>query len=166
MKPDAGAGFRNDASVNRAKTRVAGVPERSSSDVEAPSDLRSAVLSVAGVTARARLGDSADGEKTLTFSRKSDGQVVVASVQALESQGGHVAGVTGNTIAIAHVHGLGLEHNPGPGDHSAVKSASIPSFVIIADTGAVWEVGRQRGVYVQRRLKKSGEAEAWQPFVE
>lgn len=164
VKPDRNAGFKDDAAVSSAAKRVAQVQPRSTHDVEAPEDVRSSVLLIADETAKARLGDNADGEKTVTLARKADGTVVIASVQAVGPQGGHVAGVNKTTIAVAHVHGKGLEHTPGPADHSSVISASVPSFVIIGDTGVVWEVGRQGGAYVRRQIKKSGEAGTWQPF--
>ncbi|WP_374943045.1 hypothetical protein [Sphingomonas sp.] len=163
IKPEPDAGFKNDADVDNAAKRVAETPPQSMRDVEASTDVRSSVMSVAKVTAGAQLAGGRYGEKTIMLERKADGTIVIASVQAVGPQGGHVTGVTKDTVAVAHVHGKGLEHAPGKGDHSSVVSASVPSFVIIADTGVVWGVGRRGGTYVQRQIKGS-DVGPWQAF--
>lgn len=157
-------GFRSNRDTRVAAKRVQQLPEISMVDVEAPTDMRSFVTGVAGATAKARLAGDQRYEKTLTLARRSDGKLSVASIGVAGPQGGSVQGIDARTIAIVHVHYAGLDQRPFTGDNSAVKFRGLPSFIISAETGEVWEVGRRGGRYVQRIVRRDGTATGWQKF--
>lgn len=157
-------GFRDDREVGEAVKKVLQAAETSTENVEASPDMWSFVSSVAGTTAKARLAGGQKFEKTLTLARRADGQLVVASVGVVGAQGGSVPGIDARTIAVVHVHYRGLDQRPFTGDNSAVKFRSIPSFVVAAETGEVWEVGRRDGKYVQRIVRRDGTTSSWRAF--
>jgi hypothetical protein len=58
---------------------------------------------------------------------------------------------------VAHVHYEGLSQPPVPGveaDHAGVKALGIPVFMLNKSGTALYEIGRQGGIYEYRNDSK------------
>ena len=165
MRGAKNTGFKDDEAVQAAVDKHADTTKALGDlpDIEAAEDMREAVTSIAARTSHARIRGDQDYEKTLTFERGKDDGIVISSLGLPGKQGGSVPGVRRSTEAVAHVHYPGLGQQPFGLDYTPVK-AGIPSFVISGETGAVWEVGRQHGRYVQRTVGRVGKVGSWVAF--
>ncbi|XZZ64481.1 RHS repeat-associated core domain-containing protein [Microbulbifer sp. PAAF003] len=141
-------GFKNNSEVKKAAARVNARQASSVDDVVSPDAYIEFLRNVSKATALANI--NVTGEKFLMMTQNSKGQVVVTDIGILPAQGGVIR--TAGASAIAHVHYLGLEQKPGPGDHSSVKAYAKPSFVIGARGSKIWEVGRISQKYKYRRV--------------
>jgi RHS repeat-associated protein len=149
-------GFKNDEEVRSAASRTAAVAATGTHDVTSDQKYIDFLEGVSEATAKAALAKGAgQAEKFLVLGENDTGDVVVLRIGAYSGQGGSlgtVAQLQGEGArAVAHVHYNGLVQGPDGSDHSAVKFAGIPSFVIGRYGTQFWEVGRIDNQFMQRR---------------
>lgn len=159
-------GFANDAAVSAAAKKTQALPSISTEDLQAPPDLAAFVREISTATAKARIGGrDQDYEKSLSFSRNSDNQIVVTAISIVGKQGGGVSGLlTSGVIGIAHVHYNGLVQPPHSGDSSIAKVRNLPSLVIGSSGKNVWEIGRINGNYAIRSVIGFNNYGRWEIF--
>ena len=156
------AGFSNNRAVSTAARAVAALPTPKG-NIVADQATRDFVVSIASVTANARIGGrSQEFEKTLVIAKSTDGETLIKSLGLVGRQGGTITAGRGDTVV--HVHYEGLDQPPNKADNSAAKFG-YPSFIIGQD-GKVWEVGRIEGQVQVRSVGDNGRIGPWQQFQE
>jgi hypothetical protein len=179
----------NDVQKNAAQKQAAAAKTKQTlPDVEAVDlDLRQFVVAIAKETDQAKTGMIVVGpdgkkilgvdhkpinpekfEKFISFSRNKYGEIIVTKIGLVDSQGGSFS-VPKDSIAVAHIHWSlsasdGLNPKPFGADNSSIVYGNRPMFVIGDNGKSIFEVGRQKEKYVQRRINTDGSASGWQAF--
>src|SRR5690606_9185529 len=103
IQGDPKKGYKNNREVDAASNSVNSVEVEKSPDVVADPELARFSKDIARSTATAKIsGPSQEFEKSLTFGRSSNGEVVVTGIAVQGSQGGRFTLPEG-TIGVAHV---------------------------------------------------------------